>query len=341
MFSFKKQNSVIHLFIEDHILRIVETNGRELKVGKICDEIVLPNNVIENGRIVDELEFFQFMKDVVQQYGLKNKSVRFNVPNAMVIMRQIEVPTNYQGKKEILEFIEMEIGKSIHFPFRDPIIDFPNPEGQEDSLTNENRLVTIFAAPGDEMRKYTEVFHDVNLKPISADVGILGVYRYLNYHHQLNADDVYLVVEFNVGSIHLGIFHQHRLEFLRYQDLDMELDISDIDPETNQRKWKFSDDKMMVSGMMEDEVTELERIMNFYRFSLHRGEKQVTDIAFLGDYPFLDEIEASIRNRYEEITVTKLEIKTARSKSDERIENSFIPALGLAIRGGLKDASRS
>lgn len=332
MLSLKRSKKVINIVIEDYILRIIETNGHDISTVKLFEERIVPSGLIEHGKITDEIAFYEFMKELVKELGFKNRQVRFNVPNSIVIMRQVDLPTNLKGRKEINEYLEMEIGKSIHLPFQEPIFDFPDIEVDMMEIHNEKKQLTLFAAPGGELRKYTEIFADVGLKPISADVGILGNYRYFYYMHQVSKEQVYLIVEINMSSIHLGIFQDHQLEFLRYQDLDVELATSRQDAIIDNKALEYTQSKEVIKGLMQDQVNELERVMNFYRFSLHKGEKMVTNIILLGDYPSLGDIYKLMKNRYDEISIARLHGHLSQTK-DKEINAAFIPALGLAIKG--------
>src|SRR5690625_3672911 len=172
MFSFKKRKRVANIVIDDYVIRMVENNGKDFASIKNLAEKAVPHGTIKNGKIVDELQFYDFMREVVREWGIRNYQVRFYVPNALIIMREIDLPDDVT-KNEIKQFITMEIGNTIHFPFSNPVFDlYYLPHGETQSK------VTVLAAPEDEIIKYTEIFADAKLKPIAVDVQALGVYRY-------------------------------------------------------------------------------------------------------------------------------------------------------------------
>src|SRR5690625_3447760 len=324
MISFGKSKRTANLVIDDYVIRMVENNGKDLTSIKIIKEKPIPLNTIENGKIVDELAFFDFMKEVVQAWGIKKRNVRFYVPHTLVIMREIELPEEVK-QDEIKQYITMEIGNTIHFPFENPVFDV-----YEIPQTEQVDKVTVLAAPEEEIIKYTEIFADVKLTPVAVDVQALGVYRYfLHQQGQLPSDKVYMFVELNLTSINISIFHQHKLEFLRYQPLT----ISVNDWQSNKKEsieWIFTGDEISLFGEIEDQINEIERLMNFYRFSLHQGEKTVTDIILLGDYPDLQDVQAQLQNRYT-IPTTMLHVELEKNR---QIDSVFIPALGLSLKGG-------
>ena len=335
MFSFMKSKKTVNIVIDDYVIRMAESSGEELSTVKLIKEEPLPSGLIEYGKIVDEIQFYGFMKNIVQKWGIKNQQVRFYVPSSLVIMRAVEYPAHLK-KENIKEYFMMEIGETIHLPFQNPIFDIhifsteQDHQPEEDDVENTKKQGTLFAVPEDEMIKYTEIFSDVSLKPIVADVKELGVYRYFNQMNQVDQEKSYLFFEFNLTSIHLSIFHNHQLEFLRYQQLHLETQLWNARKgENNTLTWAYAGDEEQKIGTIEDQINELERIMNFYRYSLHKGEKEVSEIFILGDYPKLDQIYNRVKNQYN-ITTRLLEEYSETKK--EKMGAAFIPALGLALK---------
>src|SRR5690625_3622267 len=91
MFSFGKSKRTANIVIDDYVIRMVENNGKDLASLRIVAEKPIPNNIIDNGRVVDEPEFYEFMKTTVQEWGIRNRSVRFFVPQSIMILREIEL----------------------------------------------------------------------------------------------------------------------------------------------------------------------------------------------------------------------------------------------------------
>src|SRR5690625_786249 len=178
MFSFGKAKSVVSLSIDPYAIRMVENNGKDLSSIALFKEKPLPAHVIENGKLVDEMKFYEFMKEVVAEWGIKGRSVRFYVPDALTIMRELQI-TDHVVPDEVNQYITMEIGHTIHFPFSNPIFDVYKIKGKDTV-----KQVTVLAAPEEEILKYTNVFTDVNLKPIAVDVHALGSYRYFVDQYQ-------------------------------------------------------------------------------------------------------------------------------------------------------------
>lgn len=338
MFSFlSKKQSILNIVIDDHVVRLLENRGSDVTAIKVLAERKLPGGLIENGKMVDEMQFYEVMKQLIQEFGLKMRPVRFYVPNALMIMRQVDVPRNVP-EDEMVEHFFMEIGETIHLPFEQPLLDVHvHPEAEEGEEA-ETRKATLFAAPEEEVMKYTNVFEDVSLKPVAIDVQALGVYRYYHYLHTLESSRTYLLFELNLTSTNISIFHQFHLEFLRYHPLDFHVsDWKGKVDEKNMITWEYVGDERAQINIIDDQVNELERLMNFYRYSLYKGEKMVDEIVIYGDHPDVEEVATKVKSMYD-VSVTYLDGQLTSSKQD-KIGSHFVPALGLALKGGAFDAS--
>ncbi|NCU16938.1 type IV pilus biogenesis protein PilM [Pallidibacillus pasinlerensis] len=331
LFSNKK---IINLVFDDYALRMVEYNGGGLSKVKNVQEKAIPNGLLEHGRISDELEFYDFMKGTVQDWGIKRRNVRFYVPDSMLIMKKVEFPAELKDD-EIKGHFYMELGQTLYLPFDNPIFDvYPLPQTNVNSSTREGLL---FSVPEEELMKYVEIFEDAGLKPIVADIRSLGVYRYyLTIYPNANIDEAVLFFEMNLNSINISIFSNNQPEFLRYLDLDISMEDwqADHDAQDNNLRWNYIGDNNNLSGLIDDQMIELERMMNFYRYSLHKGENMVSKICLLGDYPNME----LIQNKIARVTPVPVEILDAYLSPEKtsQVPRVYIPALGLALKGEVK-----
>ena len=95
-------------------------------------------------------------------------------------------------------------------------------------------------------------------------------------------------------------------------------------------RYTFTGNQVQLDGEIEDLLNEMERLMNFYRFSMHQGDKPITDIILIGDFPFLKEVGEKLERFNLPVTIMDVE----QSFEQEGMSRSFIPALGLALKGG-------
>src|SRR5699024_8418954 len=251
MFSFAKAKGTANIVMDDYVIRMLENKGSDLDSLQMAVEKPLPKQVIENGRIIDELAFFEFMKEAVQEWGIKGCYVRFFVPQSLVIIREIDLPDDVTADKA-KSYIHLEIGNTIHFPFKNPIFDMY----QTDEEANK---VTIIAAPEDELLKYTHTFTDLSLKPTVAELQPLGIYRYfLHKQGTMSPEKVYMIIEYSLSSVTISIFHQNKVEFVRHQPLTTSKDYWQFNEEI--ASFEFTGDRMRYEGEIEDQLNEIDRL---------------------------------------------------------------------------------
>ncbi|WP_144461918.1 type IV pilus biogenesis protein PilM [Siminovitchia fortis] len=330
MLSFGKSKKFANIVIDDYVIRVVESNGPQLSNVKQLKERPIPAELIEQGRIADEIKFFDFMKQLVRDWKLKHLNVRFYAPESLVIMRQVEYPAHLNGN-EVTDHFTFELGQSIHLPFENPVFDIhPMPE---DEQANGRKKATLFAAPEEEISKFTHIFTDVHLQPKVVDVRPLGIYRYFHHLDKNRPGEVYLFFELNMLSLNISIFSDNRLEFTRFQPLDLDPNhLSYSLKDEDLFNWSYSGDESFLERLLDDQISELDRIMGFYRYSLYKGEKNVSQIIMTGDHPLLENVKQKIEQQYG-LPVRLLKAYLAPS-GDKETEIRFVPALGLVLKEG-------
>jgi|GEM_PF-266119 len=331
LFSAKKP---INLVIDDYCIRMADPpEGRGLPVKKLKEKAV-PVGLVEHGRIVDELEFFNFFRQTMREWGVKNRFVRFYAPDSLVIMKRVTYPSDLKTKEEILAYFNMELGRTLYLPFENPIFDIHPLKRKKGSSEQDEEEGILFAVPEEEIRKLVDLLTDCHLRPMAVDVRPIGVYRYFAFQYEeAFSDQAFLFMEVNLSSVSISIFYKHTMEFLRF----LELDISPKDwvltsPVEGQLKWTYQGDKERLDGILQDQIIELERIMSFYRFSVHKGEREISKLVLLGDYP---ELESYCEKIAEQLGVSVM-LLNAIGRYNVIIPRSFIPAIGLSLKGDKK-----
>lgn len=327
LFSNKKS---INLVIDDYAIRMVNYAGGGLTKVKELKEAAIPDGLLEHGRILDEMEFYAFLKDVVQDWGIKHRNVRFYAPDSLLIMKKVEFPADLNDE-DIKGHFYMELGRNLYLPFDNPIFDvYPLPQTDPSQSKREGLL---FAVPEEELNKFTAIFEDTGLKPVVADIRSIGIYRYYRaMQSQFNEENAVLFFELNLNSILISIFSEDHPEFLRYFDLDVSLNDWRCDVQLDgSLEWIFDGNEEAFFGLLDDQMIELDRIMNFYRYSLHKGEQMVSKIFLLGDFPKLDHIQKKMAASVS-VPIEILDAYLSPAKI-EKVNRAYIPALGLALKG--------
>ena len=283
MFNMKRKSHV-SIVISDYVMRALVLKGATVDQPVIY-ETPLQKTVVREGSIIDEMAMYELIKANVQNWGGRRQNVRFLVPDTSILLKTFEHPADISGKN-LKEFVQMELGQSIHLPFQEPLIDVHDP------IEGDGKAV-LFAAPPDEVGKMIGLLLDNHLHPQVADIRALCNLRLLEHIEFIDTNRTYLVTDWSINELSICIYSNGEVEFLRFQTIDTDSDKwqQNID-ENGEVEFNYIADLDIFRGATTDQVLEIDRMMNFFKFSLHKGEREVDEIVVMGDHPLLKSIEA-------------------------------------------------
>lgn len=287
----RKKNSHVSIEINDYVLRSLVMKGSDISQAKVF-EVEIPNEIIEESVVKDEMALFEIFKENASRWGGKNQSVRFLVPDSSILLKAIDHPNDVKSDK-LREYVEMELGHSIHLPFDNPLIDVFDPvEGDGKAM--------MVAASSEEVNKYINLFLDINMRPEVADVRALCNLRLLESMGLVREDRTYLLTNWLINELSIAIYSNGNLDFQRFQPIGTDLQQwnAKVSGE-HQIEFLFNDDLNNYRMLISDQVLELDKIMNFYRFSLNKGDKGVDEIIIMGDNPYLDLIQSFLQDNFQ------------------------------------------
>ncbi|SDZ04143.1 type IV pilus assembly protein PilM [Evansella caseinilytica] len=326
MFSFhSRKKSVNAIHIKDHVIRHVSTKGPATAAAKSFGEKYLPKGIVEKGKITDEAAFDRVMEECVENWRLKNKEVKLFVPDAAVFFRKLPVSHEIPAE-EVRGFLNFEIGTNIHLPFEEVCFDYyflPNVAG-------EQREILFFAAPEPLMKKHRKKMEQFKLKPVAADVAPLSLYRLYSLLGAADEREHYLFIEWDVTSVNLSIFHRHLPVFIRHLPHGMEGNdwVTDSSTEVTEL---VCQNKEKIEMEIIDQLSEIERVMNFYKYSLHQGEQAITSIVLAGDHPLLSAIKKRLE-QYDVAVITLDEEKIGIHGTIPGFHSRYLVPLSLCLK---------
>ncbi|PLR79558.1 hypothetical protein CU635_22650 [Bacillus canaveralius] len=107
--------------------------------------------------------------------------------------------------------------------------------------------------------------------------------------------------------------------------------------DTDASAWNYKTEQFELTGSrsevlnpLEDIYKEIDRVMNFYHYSLNQGSRQVTKIIVDGDHPWLDEIFAELNKRFS-VRAEKI-TNRAITGSPDKLLTPFHVNLGLGLK---------
>ncbi|MER2112915.1 MAG: pilus assembly protein PilM [Solibacillus isronensis] len=283
MFNMKRKSHV-SIVISDYVMRALVLKGATVDQPVIY-EMPLPKTAVQEGVILDEMAMYELIKENVQNWGGRKQNVRFLVPDTSILLKTFEHPADISGKN-LKEYVQMEVGQSIHLPFQEPLIDVHDP------IEGDGKAV-LFAAPPDEVGKMIGLLLDNRLNPQVADIRALCNLRLLEHIQFIDTNRTYMVTDWSINELSICIYSNGEVEFLRFQTIDTNPeDWEQNIAENDEVEFNYTADLDDFRVATTDQVLEIDRMMNFFKFSLHKGEREVDEIVVMGDHPLLQSIEA-------------------------------------------------
>ena len=318
----KKKKTHISIEIKDYVLRAIVAKGPDPASWKGF-EFPLAQGIVENAVITDELALYEIIKEHVTKWAGKKQNVRFFVPDTSVLLKSFSHPSDVEPH-QLKGYAEMELGLSIHLPFDEPLIDVFDPvEGDGEAM--------LFAIPSEEVNKMTGLCLDASLKPQAADIRGLCTIRLLESMQLLNEEKTYLIADWSINELSICIFSKGNVEFLRYQSIETNLaDWQAVQREENRISFTYKGEEDAYRLVILDQVLEFGRIINFFRFSLHKGEKTVDELIVLGDNPILPTIADLLGNNFN-LPINVLNDAIIQ-KQFPGFSEPFTTLLGLALK---------
>ncbi|MEO4053314.1 pilus assembly protein PilM [Solibacillus sp. CAU 1738] len=321
MISFKKKTNM-SIQLNDYILRALVKKGPNAAQWAV-HEIPLQKGIVQDAVIVDEMALFNILKENASKFGGKNQNVRLFVPDTSVLLKNFDHPVDIEGKK-LKEYVQMELGRSIHLPFQEPLVDV------YDHVAGDG-YATLFATPPDEVQKLMGILLDIHMHPEVADIRALCNLRLLEQLKKVTTHKTYMIADWSINELSICIYSKGQVEFLRYQTIDTDLSKWHATTASNgETEFTYNDDIQQYNALLADQVLELDRMMNFFKFSLHKGEKSVDELIIMGDNPLLDHIS----------TFLSVNLPTPITVIDDAAIASFYPQfkakhaslIGLALK---------
>ncbi|OIJ10275.1 hypothetical protein BKP35_14350 [Anaerobacillus arseniciselenatis] len=330
LFPSKKQARTA-IIIKDHVIRFVHAKRPELTAIHSFGERYLPQGVVRDGKILEPDTLEAILQQCVHEWGIKKHHVQFIVPNDYTVLRKEQVPLTVK-KDELKGYLYTVIGASIHLPFDEPALDVHD-LGERDG----QRDILLIAAPENMVQQFSDLLETAKLKPNAADISALSYYRLFHELDRDNKSDHFLFVQLDILKMNITIFHDQKPIFMRNIKLSIDEDQWKLINEASEGSvWQGTEAE--INGQVQDIITELERIMNFYRSTVHQGNLGITKMLLTGDYPYLEKVATSCKQTFD-ISVEMLHDKDVETINGEQVPIRFHEVVGLALKKEVYDVS--
>ncbi|CAM3940981.1 type IV pilus biogenesis protein PilM [Mesobacillus thioparans] len=323
-FSFVR-SKVVNLVLNDYSIRYVELKQKKPAIPLKYGQRFLPAGLILDGKIQDYDTLLNILDECIEDWKIAKREVRFIVPDSLVTIRKVSIPADVKDD-EIQGYLYLELGTSIHLPFEDPVFDIITL-----GIQGQQREILIFAAPEQFVNEYAELFKNLKLRPIAADISPLAIYRLFHQSDMQQPNDVLLSVQFDLDVVSMCVFEEHIPVFMRHLPGDL-IENWKMKPLQDGQEMVYIGDVAELSYQLEEIYRDVTKLMDFYRYSFTYGKKEVTRILVNGDHPMIDRILADMKERFE-IRVDTLKVSLTDSDSElETLPKCYNLALGLGLK---------
>ncbi|WP_305911594.1 type IV pilus biogenesis protein PilM [Guptibacillus hwajinpoensis] len=325
-FRFKQQSKQISMILHDHVIRMVELSHSTMEIRSYRERF-LPEGIIRDGKIIERDTLFVILEECVEEWGIKGKRVVFQVPDTYLVLRNEKIPHTV-ADDDIKGYLYLEIGTSIMLPFKDPVFDYEL-IGQK----TEHKEILLFAAPEEIVNDLSSLLESVSLHPEAADVTALSLYRLYYHTDQIDSQKPTLLIHCGIKAINVSVFYQHKPAFIRQVLLDTPQSNWDVVQTTRSSSaMKWIGDREELIEIVDDSVVEIERVINFYHYSMNKSDQTIQRVFLSGDFPELSLIKKRLESTVD-IAVQHAEPNGIKDEKGDLLPLPYYGAYGLSLKG--------
>ncbi|MFT8870916.1 MAG: pilus assembly protein PilM [Sporolactobacillus sp.] len=296
------------LAFSDHTIRMVVFRGNAGDLTHLQYwEDELAADIVQGGKIVDEEAFVSTLKEIVHAIGARGRRVSLAIPETQLILRKFELP-GLMNDSDLRNYFFVEMGKKVQLPFEQAVFDF-----QTIMQGAAGTKVILYAAPEPVVRQYQRVLRAAGLEPVSAEFASLGLERWLQHHQPELKQQHRLYVQLESDRVVATIFDRDIPLFVRQVNLAR----SSGETEENDRMINAAD--------------EVERMVDFYRYSLQEGEAGLSNV-YLLDCRRRAASFTGILSDALSLPVQPVTFDSERTALPDDLDPVFIPEIGLAMK---------
>ena len=244
----RRKKFITSIFVTDNIIGIHCYNKID-NTKSISKNIILGDNVIENGYIKKPLILFKNIKNTFKEIKFVPKNINFVFWGENILIRELTISKKELLKININDYIKKQIGKTLISPFKEATFLY-NVKNE----TDKEIEIVIYITDKDLIEDYFDVFEKVGIKNIS--MGLLSESINFLFNKPSNGINktsaIVSVLDHNI-SIHID--EDNMLVFgINHECEIFNNGVCDIIPEF------------------------IERIANYYQYNLRKGERKIENV---------------------------------------------------------------
>lgn len=297
--------------------------GAVVKNGVIKRRAVasLPAGTLQGGWLQPEASLDLIFDSLLTKLKVpRGSQAVLALDGSLVLARKLEIPESVETN-QIRGYLFMELGHSIVLPFEEPYFDY--------TLLEEDgkREIMLYAAPNEAIQQYMQLFKQKHLRLVAAEPQPLATFFGIESLYEVEDSSSVLIWNVNATNHQLIIIEDKVPRLIRSVDT-FSSNAWEVEVMEDRLHYRYRLDDAQVEMTLDEMLLEFSRVLDFYRFSLARDQREISRVILAGDFPFQEELvkrfEANFDLRLEQLP-EQLEV------ASQPIPRAYLPLIGLAI----------
>lgn len=275
---------VLNLQFTDSTIIFTEHNTGKSHVVLNAGKLNLNENIISNGKIIDVNKTTMYLKYFFKKNRVRASNVNLVVPSEQVTIRRVEVPASV-SEKDIPDYLKTQLTKNIYLPFKNPYYVY-----QILNKTVDEYEIVMYVTNNEELIEYVKILKSLRKKVVRLDLASLNMVtmleKELSNQNIVSANEHRLIAYNEADKLFMSIYQNN----IPYYSIAVDLEVEADDTKDIQ---KYNEQKA------EKVISEIERISNFFKYSLNQGRIQVGIIGISVDKNINDYVRSKITQTLE------------------------------------------
>ncbi|MFF2090418.1 type IV pilus biogenesis protein PilM [Paenibacillus sp. NPDC058174] len=353
-----KGHHSVGIEITDEAIKLCEIREKRDRSLRIVNYAAapLPAGAVKDGRIIEMETMQSTLKELLAVNKIGAKHVHFAIPSPTTMVRLLQLPDI--PHHELKKLVQYEMKHNVHLAFEQPHYDFvrlgtsrntadktasPVPSAEletaaaattaEPASSQSLADVLVAAAPLQVLETYNELFIKLKLIPDSFEIKAFAMIRLLEKTKTM-LNGLHLIVDVNRTSSELTIIEDGVFRMTRTAEISFKSITEGAEGESREWLSAFASPEQTFDNAVEDLASELERLMNFYFYTLTASDRHFQSIIVTGDIEGMDKLLEGLRSNLRQPVVepnwSGLNVTDA---ADGWSYSDYAVPLGLALRG--------
>jgi type IV pilus assembly protein PilM len=298
--SLMKKKVDLTVFISD--FRCAYMTHQNQLDKSLSEEISLPEGVIVNGYIKEPDILYHLLLESIKQNAIKLRNVFILIHDQNLLIRSLKISKDELQKKSIDQYLHEQTDKKVYFPFEKAAISHYIQE-QDDNRVKAIAMIT----DEDLLHDYYDVFEKLGAKEVEFDLPSLSLYEVYKDQFKSDSNQVMIVTVYH-HLLAIQIYENNTPIFQMIEECD--------------------DAKSNTVLILENYI---ERIANYYKYNLKKGDVQIDEIVIynLSDHLSKPMIEKELIPRLKDFKAFHFDFTKVDGYKENLPKGCYLPFLSI------------